>query len=751
MLQNKSILLKKLFLFNFKSFTDLGILQLKVALIYNETKIDPGDVINVFGMTTKEHYSPKAVERVARALEKGGHTVKVIEGDIHLADELREFMPKVMEGENPGMVFNMAYGIQGQNRYTHVPAMMEMLGIPYVGSGPAGHAIVQDKVMTKIVLQRNQIPTPGFWVFKTGDETFPDLVFPVIVKPKLESTSMGMEVVDNWDDLRVAVKKQIEKFQQEILVEQFISGREFAVGVIGNTPNLDILPIVEINLGDPDKIQTKSDKVKKGGIDKICPAPLTTEKTEELKQLCIKAFSSLGLNDYTRVDIRMDKDENFYILELNSMASLGMGGSLFYSAKTAGYTYEWLINKILDVATMRYFGSSHHMVTEPDMTQPLRVIARTYLRGHLQTIKESLRDFVNLNTHVYNIDNVNKLGAIISRRLKHLGFTEFTYRQFDVGDFRYFTNHTDSENDLLIVSHLDTHYGPNDAINYYEDDDKIYGSGIAESKGGLAVMLGALHALRFAKRLRKVRCAVFLTTDDSLGGRFSKPLIEQYSKKSKYIIGLKSASKDGGIITTCYGRNDYQIRFTSKDSSSDVHGIIPTLGKKISAIEKLSKDEKDYRIRTTSIVAQGTHGHTPNYASLSLICSYKTPQLGQILNSKIRNLMKKHEPGTPKLEVEINQIHERSPVIEEDSDKAFYEIVEDLAKKHEIKIKKHEQIMSSDISNVPSKLPALDGFGPKGDKYRSTREYIIHDSIVERAALLTSVIYRCSEKTGTKI
>lgn len=719
---------------------------MKVALIYNENKIDPGDVINVFGMTTKEHYSQIAVERVARALEKGGHTVKVVEGDIHLADELREFMPKVIEGDNPGMVFNMAYGIQGQNRYTHVPAMMEMLGIPYIGSGPAGHAIVQDKVMTKIVLQRNNIPTPGFWVFKTAEETFDDLVFPVIVKPKLESTSMGMEVVDNWDDLRKAVRKQIEKFQQEILVEQFIPGREFAVGIIGNTPNLDVLPIVEINLGDPDKIQTKGDKVKKGGIDKICPAPLSKEKTEELKQLCIQAFTSLGLNDYTRVDIRMDKDENFYILELNSMASLGMGGSLFFAAKTAGYNYEWLINKILDVAVMRYFGSSHHMVTEPDMTQPLRVVARTYLRGHLQTIKDTLRDFVNLNTHVNNIDNVNKLGNIISRRLKHLGFTEYTHKQFDVGDFKYFTNHNDSENDVLIVSHLDTHYGPNDVIHYYEDDDKIYGSGIAESKGGLSVMIGALHALRFAKRLRKVRCAIFLTTDDSIGGRYSKSLVEQYSKKSRYIMGLKSASRDGGIITTCYGRNDYQIRFTAKDTSSDIHGIIPTLGKKISAIEKLSKDEKDYRIRTTSVVAQGTHGHTPNYASLSLICSYKTPQLGQLLNSKIRNLMKKREAGTPKLDVEINQVHTRAPVIEEESDKAFYEMIEDLAKKHEIKIKKHEQIMSSDICNVPSELPALDGFGPKGDKYRSTQEYIIHDSIVERAALLTSVIYKCAEK-----
>ena len=154
-----------------------------------------------------------------------------------------------------------------------------------------------------------------------------------------------MEVVDNWDDLRAAVKVQIEKFQQDILVEQFISGREFAVGIIGNTPNIDVLPIVEINLDNPDQIQTISDKKKKGGVDKTCPAKLSKEKTEEMNQLCIKAFTSLGLNDYTRVDFRMDKDENLYILELNSMASLGTGGSLFYAAQTAGYTYDSLINK----------------------------------------------------------------------------------------------------------------------------------------------------------------------------------------------------------------------------------------------------------------------------------------------------------------------------------------------------------------------------------------------------------------------
>lgn len=718
---------------------------MRVALIYNNRRIDPDDVINVFGVPTMEHYNPKAVELVARALEKGGHTVKVVEGDIHLADELREFMPKVIDGEKPGMVFNMAYGIQGQNRYTHVPAMMEMLGIPYIGSGPAGHAIVQDKVMTKIVLQRNGIPTPGFWVFKTHKDKFDDIIFPVIVKPKMESTSMGMAVVDNWKDLRTEVKKQIDIYKQDILVEQFISGREFAVGVIGNAPNMEVLPIVEINLGDPNNIQTKSDKVKKGGTDKSCPAKLSKEKTEELKKLCIQAFTSLGLYDYTRVDIRMDKNENFYILELNSMASLGTGGSLFYGAKTAGYSYDSMINKILDVAVVRYFGSTHTShEKEPDMTQPLRVVSRTYLRGHLQSLKDTLRDFVNLNTHVYNIDNVNKLGNTLSRRLKHLGFSEYIHKQYDVGDFRYFKNHNDTKNDILIISHLDTHYGPTELISYYEESDKILGSGIAESKGGLVVMIGALHALRFAKRLKKVKCAIFLTTDDSLGGRFSKELVSKYSEQSNYVVGMKSASKDGGIITTCYGRNDYQIRFTTPQvDSADIHGIVPVLGKKIISLEKLSKDEKDYRLRTISVIAQGSHGHTPNYASLSLVCSYKTHKLGTQLDTKIRNIMKKREINTPNLEITINQIHTRPPVIEEDSDAEFYNMIEDLAKKHEIKIERHEQIMSSDISNVPGNLPALDGFGPVGHRYRSTREYILHDSIVERASLLASVIYRC--------
>jgi len=140
---------------------------MKVAIIYNK---DSTGVINQFGMQNKEKYNPKTVKLVAESLEKEGHNVRIAEGNMYLIEKLQEFMPRVIEGERMGMVFNMAYGIQGESRYTHLPAMLEMLGIPYVGSGPEGHSLALDKVITKIIMQKHGIPTPNFWVYSTGDE-----------------------------------------------------------------------------------------------------------------------------------------------------------------------------------------------------------------------------------------------------------------------------------------------------------------------------------------------------------------------------------------------------------------------------------------------------------------------------------------------------------------------------------------------------------------------------------------------------
>ena len=714
--------------------------------MYNKDKIDPSDVINISDIPTQEHYSLKAIELVAKALEKGGHIVKLIEANMHAIDEMHDFMPKVMDGERPGLVFNMAYGLQGHNRYTHVPALLEMLGVPYLGSGPEAHVIVQDKVMTKLVLQRNSIPTPSFWAFSSHTDKFDDLVFPVIVKPRSESTSMGIKVVDNWNDLRDEVEKEIEKYHQDALVEQFISGREFAVGLLGNADSVEVLPIVEIDLqGDPDKIQTTSDKVEKP-LNKICPAKLTEKQEEEMKQLCIASYKKLGIHDFCRVDFRMDKDGHMYILELNSMASLGTTGSFVHAAKIAGYNYESLINKLLDVAVIRYFGESPTQNLQIDATenirsQPLRVTARSYLRSHLRSSIDLLQEICKINTSMRNIENINRMGSIISKRLTHLGFSEYVHKQFDIGDVRYFTNHDGDKNDVLLISHLDTPYAARDFVQFREDKTKLLGSGIAESKGGISVMLSALQALRFSKKLKKIKCGILLTTDDSLGGQHAKPLIESYSKNAKYVIGLKWGAIDGGIITSASGRDEFKINISNIAESANptISELIPTVCKKIISINKLSK--KDNVVRIMSIDGQTSYGNSPDHASISIYTTFKNKSDANDIELQIKTILKKQE--TIKLDIEISKGVRRDPYPESTNSKKLFGILQEMADRLEIKIKCNHRGMSSDISHVSQDIPSLEGLGPLGGEFRSPNEYILKNSLIDRALLLALTINKC--------
>lgn len=723
-------------------------LVLKIAIVYNKKTIDEKDVINVFGMPTKEHYDEKTVEKVAKALEKGGHSVKIIEGGINFIEEMKVFMPRVVSGERPGMVFNMAYGIQGQNRYTHVPAMLEMLGIPYVGSGPEAHAVVQDKVMTKIVLQKNKIPTPGFWAFSTPNDTFDDLIFPVIVKPKMESTSMGMEVVDNWDDLRKAVAKQIEKFSQEILVEQFIPGREFAVGLLGNGSNVEVLPIVEIDLaGDPNKIQTITNK-KETPLDKICPAKLTEEQENEIKRICLESFRKLGLNDFARVDFRMDKDGNVYVLELNSMASLGVTGSYVHACKTAGYDYDSMINKIFEVAALRYFGESYLHPNEASNdiieSQPLRSVIRSHLRSHLPSNELLLEQFINVNSSVYNIENVNKLGLTLVKRLENLGFQSQIYHEFDVGNMIYLKNHDSETNDVLLLSHLDTWYDNQDFTPFYKVGNKLFGSGIAESKGGLLVMLTAIQALKFARKLKKIKCGILLISDDSIGGRFSKKLVHDVSNISNYIIDLKWGTEGGGIATSCSGSTRYHIDMVHvRRPDETIKEVIPDMCSKVLAWRKISRGIGDARITISDFTAKTSLGRAPEYGKLSLESRYSNIVQGNQFDSEIRKIAKTKIDSN--IDVHVGKQVSREPIENNEKIKNFYGVIEKLANLAEIKIKSEHRFATSSLCDVSVGKSVIGSMGPIGYDSRTPNENISRDSLIDRGVLLALTINKCPQ------
>ena len=723
---------------------------MKVAVIFNRAELKDTDVINVFGMQTKERYSPKIVEMVASGLEKGGHNVRIIEGNMHVIEELQHFMPRVVLGERPGMVFNMAYGIQGQYRYTHIPSMLEMLGIPYIGSGPAGHAIALDKVMSKIVFQRNNLPTPAFWVFSHSGEKVVDIRFPVIIKPRMEAVSFGLRVVDNQEDLLEAVDVITREFEQQALVEEFIPGREFGVALLGNGAVLETLPIVEIDLeGDVNAIQTVDQKLHKPR-GKICPAGISSETADELSSLAQSAFHALDLFDFARVDFRMDPSGRPYLLEINSMASLNPSGSFVHAAQVAGMNFSALVNAILDVAAVRYFGASYAETFADQMavkkTEPLHVKVRGYIRSNLTTMVDSIEQMVSLNSYVHNIEGVNRLGDWISDRFQQLGFNREVYSQAEVGNVIYFHNHDGDRNDILLLGHLDTVYDYQDHIPFKEERGLLFGSGVAESKGGIAVVLGALQALKFARVLKSIRCGVLLTPDDSLGGRFSKKIISEIARKSGHAIGMKYGDVHGGIVTSCAGTQLYQVEVTNVKSNknSQAPDVLEFVSRKIIAWGKFSQKSEGVHVVINSMAAATHPGRTSDHANVSLLVRFEDEVRGNEIETKIRRIA---ERGLARgLQVRIRAGERRCPVRDSGKNRRFFEKVRQLADKLEIRVESLYRDSSSDICHVPDNIPVLGGFGPVGGDPQSANEYIIRDSLIDRAALLALIIRDCAKQ-----
>jgi D-alanine-D-alanine ligase len=329
---------------------------MKVAVVHNR---DRSGVLSKFGQLCPEVYGERAIQNVVQALRNAGHDVLLCDGNKHLFSVLESFMPADSQGRPTGMVFNMAYGIQGNCRYTHVPAMLEMAGIPYTGSTPLGHALALDKVITKDLIRLAGVPTPNYIVMQGPTDHCEGLRFPLIVKPRHESTSFGLRLVNDAKDLKNAVENITTKYQQDALVEEYIDGREICVALLGNE-QMEYLPLVEQDFGDREtRFVTWEDKAHKVTWEakKICPADVSLGLAKTLREISLATFRACHCRDYARIDIRVDAAGSPFVLEINSMASLGSTGSYVLAAQHAGYPFSGLVNRILDVAHQRYFGS----------------------------------------------------------------------------------------------------------------------------------------------------------------------------------------------------------------------------------------------------------------------------------------------------------------------------------------------------------------------------------------------------------
>ena len=310
-----------------------------------------------------EYDTEETISAVEVALSQR-YRVARVEGDARAYGRLRKL--------HPDLVFNISEGFAGPNRESHIPVICEILGLPYTGSDALTLGICLDKARAKEILAYHQIPTPRFEVVAPGASVamLASFRLPAMVKPLREGSSMGIRndsLVRTRAQLRARVREIQRAYHQPVLVEEFLPGREFTVGVLGNAPAYEILPLVEINHSVLPKganhiygYEAKwvwDDPAKPLPI-LICPAKIAAALNKRIRTLVGRALVVLGVRDWARVDLRLDAAGNPNLLELNPLPGIlpdpGENSALPAAARAAGYCYDKLILKVAAIALRRH-------------------------------------------------------------------------------------------------------------------------------------------------------------------------------------------------------------------------------------------------------------------------------------------------------------------------------------------------------------------------------------------------------------
>ncbi len=296
---------------------------------------------------------PSTIDVIAKAIESCGFKVKKIGNVTKLLEK--------MDHLEADIVFNISEGISGRNRESQVPILLEMMGKPFVGADALTLALALDKVMAKKIFIAEGIPTPRFFEVKSAEElTHTDhCKFPMIVKPRFEGSSKGLSEdsrVQNKEELKKQVEYIVHTYKQPALIEEFISGQEFTVAIVGNE-DPQVLPIVQIKIDGKlqlnDKFYTFA-RITSDRLEYICPARISQEMKKRLNELALKTYRAVECRDFGRVDFRVDQEGNPFVLEINPLPSLSTEDVFMLVAKNIGITYEAMIGRILDSAIKRY-------------------------------------------------------------------------------------------------------------------------------------------------------------------------------------------------------------------------------------------------------------------------------------------------------------------------------------------------------------------------------------------------------------
>jgi D-alanine-D-alanine ligase len=290
------------------------------------------------GTSAEREVSIESGRAVMAALASLGHSAQSLDFDARFVDALREIRPDV--------IFNALHGTGGEDGT--IQGVLEWLRIPYTGSDLTGCAIAMDKHLAKKLLAAEGLPTPAWDTFDLSGGTLPllpgSLNLPLVVKPRASGSSAGVSIVRTHEEWTRAMIDLAPRTIQ-ILAEEYIGGREFSVGILGE----EALPVVEI-IANNDEFYNYDAKYKPGGSRHLIPAPIDADLTARIQMLALSTHRLAGLRDYSRTDIIVSKEGRPYILEINALPGLTPMSLFPDVARASGISFDALIERLVQLA-----------------------------------------------------------------------------------------------------------------------------------------------------------------------------------------------------------------------------------------------------------------------------------------------------------------------------------------------------------------------------------------------------------------
>ena len=327
----------------------------RVGISYNLKHKSTGKSVD----ENAEYDNIETIEAIISAIEKTGCSCIKLEANQSFIDNLKKY--------NPDIIFNIAEGTGGRGREAQITAILNFLNLPFTGSDETTLCISLDKTLSKKLVNLSGIKTPKYLLIHPNDDinNFPEfnnLRFPVIVKPNAEGSSKGIigsTVAENIDELLTMLKNKFEVYNQSMLIEEFIKGREFTVGVMGNT-DIKVFRPMEIIIGESAEnngykiysydVKTQFEKY----VSYSCPSDISEQKEQEIINTSERIYRLLECRDFARIDFILSEDNTLYFIEINPLPGLAPGYSDFpMLAQYNGVSYDELIKLVLNEGLKR--------------------------------------------------------------------------------------------------------------------------------------------------------------------------------------------------------------------------------------------------------------------------------------------------------------------------------------------------------------------------------------------------------------